>query len=52
MDKTSLTRAPVAKTGMLIRRSVTDVFEAFVDLQLHLVADRFPKGPSEPCPDA
>ncbi len=36
MEKTelALTKAPVAKTGMLIRRPVADVFEAFVDPQI------------------
>lgn len=31
MDDLRLTQAPVAKTGMLIRRPVADVFEAFVN---------------------
>ncbi len=31
MDNLELTRAPVAKTGMLIRKPVAEVFEAFVD---------------------
>ena len=31
MQNRQLTRVPVAKTGMLIRRPVADVFEAFVD---------------------
>lgn len=31
MDKTYLTHAPVAKTGMLVRRPLADVFEAFID---------------------
>lgn len=31
MENRQLTRVPVAKTGMLIRRPVADVFEAFVD---------------------
>jgi uncharacterized protein YndB with AHSA1/START domain len=31
VDDLRLLSAPVAKTGMLIRRPVTDVFEAFVD---------------------
>jgi uncharacterized protein YndB with AHSA1/START domain len=31
MNKLELTQAPVARTGMLIRRPVAEVFEAFVD---------------------
>ena len=31
MDDLRLTQAPVAKTGMLIRKPVAEVFEAFVD---------------------
>ena len=31
MDNLQLTETPVAKTGMLIRRPVADVFEAFVN---------------------
>lgn len=31
MDDLQLTRVPVVKTGMLIRRPVAEVFEAFVD---------------------
>jgi len=31
MDKLELTRAPVMRTGMLIRKPPADVFEAFVD---------------------
>jgi uncharacterized protein YndB with AHSA1/START domain len=31
MDNLHLTQAPIAKTGMLIRRPVADVFEAFVN---------------------
>ena len=31
MDTMQLTKAPVMKTGMLIRRPVADVFEAFID---------------------
>lgn len=31
MSKLQLTRSPVAKTGMLIRKPVEDVFAAFVD---------------------
>ena len=31
MDNYQLTQVPVAKTGMLIRRPVAEVFEAFVD---------------------
>jgi len=31
MDKLQLTQVPIAKTGMLIRRSVADVFAAFTD---------------------
>jgi uncharacterized protein YndB with AHSA1/START domain len=31
MDNLNLTRVPVAKTGMLIRRPVAEVFEAFID---------------------
>ena len=31
MDTMQLTKAPVMKTGMLIRRPVGDVFEAFID---------------------
>jgi uncharacterized protein YndB with AHSA1/START domain len=31
MDNLQLTQAPVAKTGMLIRKPVADVFEAFVN---------------------
>lgn len=31
MNNLSLQRIPIAKTGMLIRRPVQDVFEAFVD---------------------
>jgi uncharacterized protein YndB with AHSA1/START domain len=30
MDNLQLTQAPVSKTGMLIRRTVADVFEAFI----------------------
>lgn len=31
MNKLQLTQTPVAKTGMLIRRPVAEVFEAFID---------------------
>jgi len=31
MDNLKLTQVPVSKTGMLIRKRVTEVFEAFVD---------------------
>jgi uncharacterized protein YndB with AHSA1/START domain len=31
MSKYRLTQVPVAKTGMLIRRPVVDVFAAFID---------------------
>jgi uncharacterized protein YndB with AHSA1/START domain len=31
MDHIHLTRVPVAKTGMLIRKPVVEVFEAFID---------------------
>jgi uncharacterized protein YndB with AHSA1/START domain len=31
MTRLQLTREPIAKTGMLIRRPVTEVFEAFID---------------------
>lgn len=31
MDDLQLTRVPITKTGMLIRKSAADVFEAFVD---------------------
>jgi uncharacterized protein YndB with AHSA1/START domain len=31
MDKLQLKHVPVAKTGMLIRKPVADVFEAFID---------------------
>jgi uncharacterized protein YndB with AHSA1/START domain len=31
MDNLNLKRVPVAKTGMLIRRPVAEVFEAFID---------------------
>ena len=31
MDKLQLKQAPVVKTGMLIRRPVAEVFEAFID---------------------
>ncbi|HEV7475672.1 MAG TPA: SRPBCC family protein [Pyrinomonadaceae bacterium] len=31
MDKLQLTQVPVTKTGMLIRRPVAQVFEAFID---------------------
>jgi uncharacterized protein YndB with AHSA1/START domain len=31
MNDLHLTQAPITKTGMLIRRPVADVFEAFVD---------------------
>jgi uncharacterized protein YndB with AHSA1/START domain len=31
MDNLQLKQVPVTKTGMLIRRSVADVFEAFVN---------------------
>src|SRR5688500_11356085 len=31
MDNLQLTHMPVAKTGMLIRRPIADVFEAFID---------------------
>jgi uncharacterized protein YndB with AHSA1/START domain len=31
MSQLELTQTPVAKTGMLIRRSVSDVFAAFID---------------------
>src|SRR5215813_13191304 len=31
MDTLQLTNVPIAKTGMLIRKPVADVFEAFVD---------------------
>lgn len=39
MDTMQLTKAPVMKTGMLIRRPVAEVFEAFIDQQ---VADSTP----------
>lgn len=71
----------LAKTGMLIRKPVPDVFKAFINPAIttkfwftkssgrleagrqvkwewemygsttNRVADRFPKGPKEPCPD-
>ncbi len=31
MDNLRLTRVPVAKTGMLIRKPIADVFEAFIN---------------------
>ncbi|MGH7429775.1 MAG: SRPBCC domain-containing protein, partial [Candidatus Methylomirabilaceae bacterium] len=31
MAKLELTRVPVAKTGMLIRKPIADVFEAFIN---------------------
>ena len=31
MDNLKLTQVPVSKTGMLIRKPVAEVFEAFVD---------------------
>ena len=31
MNKLRLSQAPIAKTGMLIRRAVADVFCAFID---------------------
>jgi uncharacterized protein YndB with AHSA1/START domain len=31
MDNLNLKRVPVAKTGMLIRKPVAEVFEAFID---------------------
>lgn len=31
MDNLQLTRAPIARTGMLIRKPVADVFEAFIN---------------------
>ena len=34
MDNLQLTRVPVSKTGMLIRRTVADVFEAFVSPEI------------------
>ena len=34
MDNLQLTHRPVAKAGMLIRRPVADVFEAFVDPEI------------------
>jgi uncharacterized protein YndB with AHSA1/START domain len=34
MEDLRLTRAPVSKTGMLIRRPVAEVFEAFVDPEI------------------
>jgi uncharacterized protein YndB with AHSA1/START domain len=34
MDNLKLTKAPVSKTGMLIRKPVAEVFEAFVDPDL------------------
>lgn len=34
MDNLKLTQVPVSKTGMLIRRPVAEVFEAFVDPQV------------------
>jgi uncharacterized protein YndB with AHSA1/START domain len=34
MDKLQLTQVPVAKTGMLIRRPVADVFEAIVNPEI------------------
>ena len=34
MDNFKLTQVPVSKTGMLIRRPVAEVFEAFVDPQV------------------
>ncbi|HYU31847.1 MAG TPA: SRPBCC family protein [Thermoanaerobaculia bacterium] len=34
MENLQLTQAPVAKTGMLIRRPVAEVFEAFVDPEI------------------
>lgn len=34
MKNLQLTRAPIAKTGMLIRKPVTDVFEAFVNPEI------------------
>jgi uncharacterized protein YndB with AHSA1/START domain len=34
MDNLKLTQVPVSKTGMLIRKPVAEVFEAFVDPQI------------------
>ncbi len=34
MDRLQLKQQPVAKTGMLIRRPVADVFEAFIDPEI------------------
>ena len=34
MDNLQLTQVPVTKTGMLIRRPVADVFEAFVNPEI------------------
>ncbi len=34
MGNLQLTQAPVAKAGMLIRRPVAEVFEAFVDPEI------------------
>ena len=34
MDNLQLSQAPVSKTGMLIRRSVADVFEAFISPEI------------------
>ena len=34
MEDLKLTQVPVSKTGMLIRRPVAEVFEAFVDPEI------------------
>lgn len=34
MDNLQLTRAPIARTGMLIRKPVADVFEAFINPEI------------------
>ena len=34
MDKLQLSQVPVSKTGMLIRRNVADVFEAFINPEI------------------
>jgi hypothetical protein len=56
MSDRRLGQVPTSKTGMLIRRPVAEVFEAFVDgaaaafehgVRLNLVADRFPEGIEE-----
>jgi hypothetical protein len=49
-EQPELTRFPVPKTGILIRRPVADVSSAGLrallehDVKLNLTADRYPKG--------